>query len=101
MFKDIDRDHNDFISYSELKDLLNNTGIENHNTDALTSAFMEEFDISGDRLISEDEFVMGLSQWITETSNSSIMIPDVETDQIPLLDESNDLNYDVSRTIIT
>ncbi|KAL2483574.1 sodium/calcium exchanger family protein/calcium-binding EF hand family protein [Forsythia ovata] len=50
LFKDIDKDNNDFISYTELKDRMNNMkrGLVPFDLDAVASKMMEELDISGD-----------------------------------------------------
>lgn len=45
------------------------------------SQMMEELDISGDQLISEDEFVTGLSKWLNQTAKP---------------DRRNDSDYHVS-----
>ncbi|KAL3652603.1 hypothetical protein CASFOL_002284 [Castilleja foliolosa] len=66
LFKDIDHDGDDFVSYSELRDLTMNIKFGNvaHDTDVAASKIMEELDLSGDQLINEDEFVIGLSRWL-------------------------------------
>ncbi|KAL2466793.1 sodium/calcium exchanger family protein/calcium-binding EF hand family protein [Abeliophyllum distichum] len=77
LFKDIDKDNNDFISCTELKDRMNNMkpGVVTFDLDAVASKMMEELDISGDQLISEDEFDTGLSKWLNTTYNQN---PDSE-----------------------
>ncbi|GER53822.1 calcium-binding EF-hand family protein [Striga asiatica] len=70
LFKDIDLDKNEYISNSELKELINNItlGIIPYDSDMAASKLMEELDISGDKLIDEDEFVKGFSKWLNATS---------------------------------
>ncbi|CAA0816020.1 Transcription factor TCP4 [Striga hermonthica] len=78
LFRDIDLDKNEYISNSELKELINNItlGIIPYNSDIAASKLMEELDLSGDKLIDEEEFVMGFSKWLNasyhkEHSNNS------------------------------
>ncbi|KAK6157344.1 hypothetical protein DH2020_011592 [Rehmannia glutinosa] len=73
LFKGIDLDKNDYISYSELKELITNIkfGIIPYDPDVAASKIMEELDISGDELINEEEFITGLSKWLTATYNQS------------------------------
>ncbi|PIN20883.1 Calmodulin and related proteins (EF-Hand superfamily) [Handroanthus impetiginosus] len=73
LFKDIDLDKDDTISYFELKELINNIkfGIIPHNVDVAAQKILEELDISGDQLINEAEFVSGLSKWLNTTYNQS------------------------------
>ncbi|KAK4486675.1 hypothetical protein RD792_006733 [Penstemon davidsonii] len=87
LFKDIDLDKDDFISYSELKDLMTNIkyGIIPNDTDAAASKMMEELDISGDHLINEDEFIIGLSKWLNTAY--------VNQTPIPIPSERNDIDY--------
>ncbi|XP_012848571.1 PREDICTED: uncharacterized protein LOC105968479 [Erythranthe guttata] len=70
LFKDIDHDKDDLISYSELRDLMMDIkfGSIPHDIDEAASKMMEELDISGDKLINEDEFVTGLSNWLNAIS---------------------------------
>ncbi|KAL2476399.1 sodium/calcium exchanger family protein/calcium-binding EF hand family protein [Abeliophyllum distichum] len=71
LFKDIDQDKDDTVSYDELRDLMNNIkrGILPFDVDAAASKIMEELDKSGDRVIDEEEFVTGLSKWLNTTYN--------------------------------
>ncbi|KAK4486674.1 hypothetical protein RD792_006732 [Penstemon davidsonii] len=87
LFKDIDLDKDDFISYSELKDLMTNIkyGIIPNDTDAAASKMMEELDISGHHLINEDEFIIGLSKWLNTAY--------VNQTPIPIPSERNDIDY--------
>ncbi|KAL2496454.1 sodium/calcium exchanger family protein/calcium-binding EF hand family protein [Forsythia ovata] len=71
LFKDIDQDKDDTVSYDELRDLMNNIkfGILPFDADAAASKLMEELDKSGDRVIDEEEFVTGLSKLLNTTYN--------------------------------
>lgn len=88
LFKDIDKDNNGFISHVELKDQMNNMkrGIIPFDTDAAVSKMMQELDVSGDQLISEDEFITGLSKWLNTSYN-----------QIPNSEDSEENIYEVSK----
>lgn len=82
LFKDIDLDKDDSISYSELKDLMTSirAGIIPYDPEVAASKIMEELDISGDKLIDEDEFVAGLCKWLN-ISNSEDPIISEETEE--------------------
>lgn len=72
MFTRIDQNHNTYISAYELRALIlgiqiGEVGLE---SDYVEKA-MEDFDISGDSQISEQEFVNGISKWVN--ANSSVM----------------------------
>lgn len=44
-------------------------GMNSYNVEEAASKIMKEFDTSGDNLLSEDEFVAGLSKWLHTTDN--------------------------------
>ncbi|XP_073059912.1 sodium/calcium exchanger NCL2-like [Primulina eburnea] len=69
LFKDVDLDQSNSISYSELKKLVTNiqVGMFLGNADIAAAKMMEELDINGDQLITEEEFVIGLSKWLNLT----------------------------------
>ncbi|KAL3849234.1 hypothetical protein ACJIZ3_011116 [Penstemon smallii] len=73
LFKEIDLDKDDTISYFELKELMTNMkfGVIPYDVDEAASKIMEELDISGDELIQEEEFINGLSKWINTTYNQN------------------------------
>ncbi|KAL6529687.1 hypothetical protein OROGR_015310 [Orobanche gracilis] len=77
LFKDIDHDKDDFISYSELRDVMMDIKFRSvpHDTDVLASEVMEELDTSGDRLINEEEFVTGLSKWLNKDYTNQTSMP--------------------------
>ncbi|XP_050369513.1 sodium/calcium exchanger NCL2-like [Argentina anserina] len=73
VFTRIDQNHNTFISAYELRSLIlgiqiGEVGLE---SDCVDKA-MEDFDISGDSQISEQEFVNGISKWATSSVNSQV-----------------------------
>ncbi|KAL0353806.1 UNVERIFIED_CONTAM: Sodium/calcium exchanger NCL1 [Sesamum angustifolium] len=84
LFKDIDLDKDDCISYFELKELMTNIkfGIIPYDADVAATKIMEDLDKSGDQLIDEEEFVTGLSRWLNTAQNKS-----------PDSDESEDNDY--------
>ncbi|KAL0443578.1 UNVERIFIED_CONTAM: Sodium/calcium exchanger NCL1 [Sesamum latifolium] len=82
LFKDIDYDKDNFISHSELKDLMMDIkfGIIPNDIDAAASKMMEELDVSGDQLINEEEFVTGLSKWLKSSYVNQTTIPEINKD---------------------
>ncbi|KAL6535953.1 hypothetical protein OROHE_012797 [Orobanche hederae] len=77
LFKDIDHDKDDFISYSELSDVMMDIKFRSvpHDTEVVASEVMEELDTSGDRLINEEEFVTGLSKWLNKDYTNQTSMP--------------------------
>lgn len=67
MFKEIDLDHDNCISCSELKQLITNIkhGRIPYNSDVAAAKLMEELDINRDQMINEEEFITGLSRWLS------------------------------------
>lgn len=45
------------------------SGMNSYNVEEAASKIMKEFDTSGDDLLSEDEFVAGVSKWLHITDN--------------------------------
>ncbi|XP_075477746.1 sodium/calcium exchanger NCL2-like [Primulina tabacum] len=82
LFKKIDLDKDDCISYDELKQLMTNMkfGMITYDADIAASKIMEELDASGDHLIDEEEFVMGLSRWLSTTYNPKLDSEKTEED---------------------
>ncbi|XP_048229673.1 sodium/calcium exchanger NCL1-like [Ricinus communis] len=72
LFRKIDQNSNSQISASEMRALMLGIQIEEAGSskDEFVSKVMEEFDISGDSSISENEFVQGLSKWLSEANVS-------------------------------
>lgn len=73
MFDSIDHDKNNLISFSELKTLLADIefGPTPPSVDEAVAKIMEEFDLSGDHMLNEEEFVTGLSKWLQKNNNAS------------------------------
>ncbi|XP_073280194.1 sodium/calcium exchanger NCL2-like [Primulina huaijiensis] len=85
LFKNVDLDQSNSISYTELKKLVANiqSGILlGDDADIVVSKIMEELDINGDQSVSEEEFVKGVSKWLNPTK-----------DEIPKPKKSEDDNY--------
>ncbi|PIN16027.1 Calmodulin and related proteins (EF-Hand superfamily) [Handroanthus impetiginosus] len=82
LFKDIDLNKDNRLSYFELKELMTNInfGISPYDPDIAASKIMEELDISGDQLISEKEFVTGLSKWLNCVYNLNHSSDETEDD---------------------
>ncbi|XP_073029641.1 sodium/calcium exchanger NCL2-like [Primulina eburnea] len=82
LFRKIDLDKDDCISYDELKQLMTNMkfGMITYDADIAASKIMEELDASGDHLIDEEEFVMGLSRWLNTTYNRKLESEKTEED---------------------
>ena len=89
LFEKIDLDGNNFISQSELRKLIGDIkfGKIPGNVDESVVKLIEELDTSGDQLISEEEFVTGLTKWINKSN-----------DQAPPSLESEDDIYQVSNS---
>ncbi|RXI02989.1 hypothetical protein DVH24_003067 [Malus domestica] len=73
LFEKIDLDGNNFISQSELRKLIgdNKFGKIPRNVDESVVKLIEELDTSGDQLISEEEFVTGLTKWINKSNDQA------------------------------
>lgn len=71
LFDDIDLDKDNCISYTELKELISSIkfGIIPYEPSTAAAKIMEELDASGDQLISEEEFILGLSKWLNSIYN--------------------------------
>lgn len=77
LFKDIAHHDDNTISYYQLKDLVMNIKphiISSEDTDTVTSKLMEELDINGDKLIDEDEFIIGLTKCLATTYTNQILV---------------------------
>ncbi|KZV51946.1 hypothetical protein F511_08556 [Dorcoceras hygrometricum] len=82
LFKEIDLDKDDCISSDELKQLMTNIkfGMIAYDAEIAASKIMEELDTSGDHLIDEEEFVRGLSRWLSTTYNPKLDSAKTEED---------------------
>ncbi|CAA0835538.1 Probable calcium-binding protein CML23 [Striga hermonthica] len=74
LFEEKDQDGDNTISFSELKDFLQeifkSRTLQPNNNDNTTAAIMKEFDIDNDEKITMDEFVSGMSKWLDDTKNT-------------------------------
>ncbi|KAM1805073.1 hypothetical protein ACFX12_030869 [Malus domestica] len=82
LFEKIDLDGNNFISQSELRKLIGDIkfGKIPRNVDESVVKLIEELDTSGDQLISEEEFVTGLTKWINKSNDQAPPSPESEDD---------------------
>lgn len=72
MFTRIDQNHNTYISAYELRALVLGIQIGEVGLDSdYVDKAMEDFDISGDSQISEQEFVDGISKWVNATPSAN------------------------------
>ncbi|KAK6230676.1 hypothetical protein QUC31_002194 [Theobroma cacao] len=72
LFEEIDRDGDDYISSSELKELLLEVKFtRSHiNKEKAIEEVMKEFDLDGDQKITKDEFVNGFTKWLDEAKKA-------------------------------
>ncbi|KZV38275.1 hypothetical protein F511_36510 [Dorcoceras hygrometricum] len=82
LFKDVDLDHSNSISYSELLKLVTKiqSGILPGDADLAVSRMMEELDVNGDESINEEEFVMGVTRWLNPTNDENPKSKKIEDD---------------------
>ncbi|GKV16428.1 hypothetical protein SLEP1_g27070 [Rubroshorea leprosula] len=68
LFHAIDENHDDHLSFSELKALVLGIRFEEINLDRddAVEKIMKDFDSSNDYRISKDEFIVGISKWLNE-----------------------------------
>ncbi|KAM1311226.1 hypothetical protein PS1_007708 [Malus domestica] len=73
LFEKIDLDGNNYISQSELRKLIGDIkfGKIPGDVDESVVKLIEELDTSGDQLISEEEFVTGLTKWINKSNDQA------------------------------
>ncbi|KAL6201375.1 hypothetical protein ACLB2K_025089 [Fragaria x ananassa] len=72
VFTRIDQNHNTYISAYELRALILGIQIGEVGLDSdYVDKAMEDFDISGDSQISEQEFVDGISKWVNATPSAN------------------------------
>lgn len=70
LFDEKDHDGDNYISPAEIKELLLEIRFRKPhliNKDEAVLDVIEQFDIDGDRQITKDEFVVGISKWLDET----------------------------------
>jgi len=70
LFEKIDRNRDNFISQSELKELIMNIKFvkASMEVEEAVALVIEELDIDKDRTINEKEFVAGFEKWLSSTS---------------------------------
>ncbi|XP_023907314.2 sodium/calcium exchanger NCL2 isoform X2 [Quercus suber] len=73
LFQKIDKNNDNHISADELRALILGIQIEEVglNVDDYEAKVMEEFDISGDSHITENEFIKGVSKWLNKAQQSA------------------------------
>ncbi|KAJ4849192.1 hypothetical protein Tsubulata_037077, partial [Turnera subulata] len=73
LFNELDRNKDSQISADELRSLIVGIHIEEIglNEDDVVSHVMEGFDANGDSNLSKDEFVQGLSSWLSKANDHS------------------------------
>ncbi|KAI8525635.1 hypothetical protein RHMOL_Rhmol13G0245900 [Rhododendron molle] len=66
IFEEFDSNHNKLISQSELKEVIQNIrfGKFQLDHDLVAENVMKDFDEDGDQMISEQEFINGITKWI-------------------------------------
>ncbi|XP_058091919.1 sodium/calcium exchanger NCL1-like isoform X1 [Magnolia sinica] len=72
IFHGIDQDSNGLLSASELRALIIGIQLEviDLDMDDAVKKIMDEFDVSGDGHLSEDEFLKGISKWLEEAQRA-------------------------------
>ncbi|XP_022733180.1 sodium/calcium exchanger NCL2-like isoform X1 [Durio zibethinus] len=72
LFEELDQDGNDYISPSELKELLLEVKFtRSHiNKEKAIEDVMKEFDLDGDQKITKDEFINGFTKWLDEAKKA-------------------------------
>ncbi|XP_061348954.1 sodium/calcium exchanger NCL1-like [Gastrolobium bilobum] len=71
LFEKIDRNRDNCISHSELRELIMNIKFVKASMEVedAVAIVIEELDLNKDQLINEDEFVAGFEKWISSTSS--------------------------------
>lgn len=89
LFNDVDLDKDNYLSFSEVKELISSMkmGIIPYDSNTAAAKIMEELDINSDHLITEEEFVAGLSKWLSTMYNK----------HKPQESEGDDEDYQVSK----
>ncbi|XP_050370542.1 sodium/calcium exchanger NCL-like [Argentina anserina] len=79
LFEQIDRDGNNNISETELRELI--MSIKSGNipleVDEAVNKLVEELDTSGDHMINEEEFVTGLTKWMNKSHGTEELEDDL------------------------
>ncbi|KAK2968386.1 hypothetical protein RJ640_004392 [Escallonia rubra] len=72
LFQEVDQDGDNYISFSELKELLQEIRFRksHRDQDETIAEVMKEFDLNRDKKITTDEFVTVLTKWIDDTKRA-------------------------------
>ncbi|KAK3030268.1 hypothetical protein RJ639_039851 [Escallonia herrerae] len=72
LFQEVDQDGDNYISFSELKELLQEIRFRksHRDQDETIAEVMKEFDLNCDKKITTDEFVTVLTKWIDDTKRA-------------------------------
>ncbi|KAK3036296.1 hypothetical protein RJ639_031268 [Escallonia herrerae] len=72
LFHEVDQDGDNYISFSELKELLQEIRFRksHRDQDEILAEVMKEFDLNCDKKITTDEFVTVLTKWIDDTKRA-------------------------------
>lgn len=107
MFNDIDLDKDNCISYLELEELISSmkSGIIPYDPSTAAAKIMEELDVNADQLISEEEFVAGLSKWLNtiykhksaQTQNQDYQVIQINSTSI-IIHQSLEINNSTWKT---
>ncbi|RZC74307.1 hypothetical protein C5167_049792 [Papaver somniferum] len=86
LFEKVDLDHDNRLSHSELKKLVEaiQFGTVNLNVDVAVEELIEELDTDGDHLINKEEFVEGLSKFLIANSNKDTWPETDKVEEVPL-----------------
>ena len=81
LFSSIDVDHDEHISYSELRALMVGINFDkiDLDQDEAVNKIMKDFDTSGNSKIEVSEFVSGISRWLKKTMRAAAHNPGSET----------------------
>lgn len=73
LFEEVDQDEDKFLSLTELRKLFHGIKYERWHArkDRAVDEVMKEFDTSGDKKITMDEFVSGFTKWLEEMKLSA------------------------------
>ncbi|KAA8523970.1 hypothetical protein F0562_010599 [Nyssa sinensis] len=73
LFEKVDRNKDNYISQTELKELISDIkfGKILLDADEAVGKIMEELDVNKDQMISEEEFISGFSNWLGKSDNQT------------------------------
>ncbi|KAL3820380.1 hypothetical protein ACJIZ3_006285 [Penstemon smallii] len=102
LFKKYDTDNNNSLSLSELEELISSVkfGESQQNYQEMVKKLIKDFDIDGDNIIDEQEFIHGVTKWLNKaidaTKCKDIKRSIEEFDKI-MWGEVDDLVYEVGK----